>query len=78
VGGLFHGGGANLADDPRTGLTLALVRGNLRQEENQYLAVPRDVVRTYPDELQQLLGWGLCPPFLGWYEQQDPRVLLDD
>ncbi|MGW1361710.1 phytanoyl-CoA dioxygenase family protein [Streptomyces chartreusis] len=78
VGGLFHGGGANLADDARTGLTLALVRGNLRQEENQYLAVPREIVREYPEELQRLLGWGLCPPFLGWYEQEDPIRLLDD
>ncbi|MDG9715508.1 phytanoyl-CoA dioxygenase family protein [Streptomyces sp. DH24] len=77
VGGLFHGGGANLADEPRTGLTLALVRGNLRQEENQYLAVPREMVREYPEELQRLLGWGLCPPFLGWYEQRDPIALLD-
>ncbi|GAA2456738.1 phytanoyl-CoA dioxygenase family protein [Streptomyces glaucus] len=76
VGGLFHGGGANLADEPRTGLTLALVRGNLRQEENQYLAVPREIVREYPEELQRLLGYGLCPPFLGWYEQRDPNVLL--
>ncbi|MBL1102143.1 phytanoyl-CoA dioxygenase family protein [Streptomyces coffeae] len=78
VGGLFHGGGPNLSDTPRTGLTVALVRGNLRQEENQYLAVPREIVREYPEELQRLLGYGICPPFLGWYEQQDPMLLLKD
>ncbi|EFL20766.1 phytanoyl-CoA dioxygenase [Streptomyces himastatinicus ATCC 53653] len=76
VGGLFHGGGPNLSDDPRTGLTMALVRGNLRQEENQFLAVPKEIVREYPEELQRLLGWGLCPPFIGWYEHADPNPLL--
>jgi ectoine hydroxylase-related dioxygenase (phytanoyl-CoA dioxygenase family) len=77
VGGLFHGGGPNLADEPRTGLTVALTRANLRQEENQYLAVPPEIVREYPEEVQRLLGYDLCPPFLGWYEHQDPHALLE-
>lgn len=77
VGGLYHGGGANASNGPRTGLTLSMVRGNLRQEENQYLAVPREVVREYPEELRRLLGYDVCPPFLGWYESADPHALLD-
>jgi ectoine hydroxylase-related dioxygenase (phytanoyl-CoA dioxygenase family) len=77
VGGLLHGAGANLTEEARTGLTIALTRANLRQEENQYLAVPPEIVREYPEEVQRLLGYDLCPPFLGWYEHHDPRSVLE-
>ncbi|MEV4725251.1 MULTISPECIES: phytanoyl-CoA dioxygenase family protein [Micromonospora] len=76
LGGLYHGGGQNTATQPRTGLTLSYIAGNMRQEENQYLAVPMEVVREYPEELQRLLGYDVCPPFLGWYESRDPHTLL--
>ena len=76
-GGVYHGGGANTTDESRYSLSLALDLGNLRQEENQYLAVPRDVVQTLPDEVQRLLGWERCPPGLGQVETQDPMLLLE-
>lgn len=76
-GGVYHGGGANTTDSPRLGLTVSLDLGNLRQEENQFLAVPRDVVLTLPEEVQRLLGWDRCPPGLGWIEMQDPHLLLE-
>ncbi|MEU1756017.1 phytanoyl-CoA dioxygenase family protein [Micromonospora matsumotoense] len=76
LGGLYHGGGQNTSTQPRTGLTLSYIAGNMRQEENQYLAVPMEVVREYPEELQRLLGYDVCPPFLGWYESRDPHTLL--
>ncbi|MDW8803347.1 phytanoyl-CoA dioxygenase family protein [Streptomyces scabiei] len=76
LGGLYHGGGHNASTEPRTGLTLSYIAGNMRQEENQYLAVPMDVVREYPEELQRLLGYDVCPPFLGWYESSNPHTLL--
>ncbi|AWK12600.1 phytanoyl-CoA dioxygenase [Streptomyces spongiicola] len=78
LGGVYHGGGANTTDTPRTGLTIALDLGNLRQEENQYLAVPRESVLAYPEEVRRLLGYDRCPPGLGWYEMDDPYVLLAD
>ncbi|MFY1683492.1 phytanoyl-CoA dioxygenase family protein [Micromonospora sp. WMMD730] len=76
LGGLYHGGGQNTSTQPRTGLTLSYIAGNMRQEENQYLAVPMEMVREYPEELQRLLGYDVCPPFLGWYESRDPHTLL--
>ncbi|MFD8214447.1 phytanoyl-CoA dioxygenase family protein [Streptomyces sp. NPDC059697] len=76
LGGLYHGGGQNVSTEPRTGLTLSYIAGNMRQEENQYLAVPMEVVREYPEELQRLLGYDVCPPFLGWYESSNPHTLL--
>jgi ectoine hydroxylase-related dioxygenase (phytanoyl-CoA dioxygenase family) len=77
LGGVYHGGGKNTTDKPRTGLTIALDLGNLRQEENQYLAVPREAVLAYPEEVRRLLGYDRCPPGLGWVEMDDPYNLLD-
>lgn len=76
-GGVYHGGGANTTDSPRYSLSVALDLGNLRQEENQYLAVPRETVQTLPEEVQRLLGWDRCPPGLGQVETQDPHLLLE-
>lgn len=78
VGGVYHGGGSNDTDRPRTGLTIALDLGNLRQEENQYLAVPKEKVLAYPEEVRRLLGYDRCPPGLGWVEMNDPDIVLAD
>ncbi|NBE49952.1 phytanoyl-CoA dioxygenase family protein [Streptomyces boluensis] len=76
-GGVYHGGGANTTDSPRYSLSVGLDLGNLRQEENQYLAVSRETVLTLPEEVQRLLGWDRCPPGLGQVETQDPHLLLE-
>ena len=77
-GGVYHNGGRNTSEEPRTGLTIALDLGNLRQEENQYLAVPPGIAADLPEEIQRLLGYDRCPPGLGWLEMDDPRLILDD
>lgn len=80
VGSTYHGGGTNRSDSPRTGLTITLDLGMLRQEENQYLAVPVDVVRRYPEDIQRLLGYTPCPPFMGYIIEDgqftDPNILV--
>jgi ectoine hydroxylase-related dioxygenase (phytanoyl-CoA dioxygenase family) len=76
LGSVYHGGGANRSAPDRTGLYIGYCLGWLRQEENQYLAVPPDVARTLPEQLQALLGYAIHRPFLGWCEHQDPRALL--
>jgi len=78
LGATYHGGGQNTGVDPRTGLTLALDLGNLRQEENQYLAVPKEMVLAYPEEVRRLLGYDRCPPGLGWLEMDDPYTVLEE
>lgn len=78
LGGVYHGGGANTTDRPRTSLTTSLDLGNLRQEENQYLAVPRETVLALPEEVRRLLGYDRCPPGVGWYEMEDPHIVLTD
>lgn len=76
LGGVYHGGGANRSDKPRVSLTVSLDLGNLRAEENMFLAVPRETALELPEELQRLLGYDICPPGVGWYEMEDPLMAL--
>lgn len=78
VGSVFHGGGANRADRPRLGTIIEYVAGWLRPQENHILAVPREVVRTLPERLQELLGYNIHPPFVGYVDGRHPRRLLED
>lgn len=78
LGSTYHGAGVNASDAPRTGVSYAYDLGNLRQEDNQYLSVPLDVVRDYPEDIQRLLGYEVCPPMCGLHELSDPMLLLRD
>ncbi len=57
LGSTLHGGGANRTVRPRACLVNTYALGWLRQEENQYLQVPREVSETYSDTIQRLLGY---------------------
>jgi ectoine hydroxylase-related dioxygenase (phytanoyl-CoA dioxygenase family) len=82
LGSTHHGGGTNrTTGEYRTGLTLGLDCAALRQEENAYLTLDADVVRSYPEQIQRLLGWSYTPDtFMGWVEidgeMADPNRLL--
>ena len=82
VGSTHHGGGANRTTDQyRTGLTTGLDSAAVRQEENMYLALGREVVKSYPERIQRLLGWSHTPEtYMGWVEidgeMADPIRLL--
>jgi ectoine hydroxylase-related dioxygenase (phytanoyl-CoA dioxygenase family) len=76
LGSLWHGGGANRTDRPRLGVILEYAAAWLRPQENQCLAVPRSVVRQLPERLQELLGYNIYPPFLGYVDGAHPRKVL--
>jgi len=76
-GSLWHGGGANVSDGRRVGIVVNHCAGFLRQEENQLLAVPRELAATFPRRLQEMLGYGVYRGLMGHVDQQDPGVLLD-
>ena len=82
VGGTFHGGGTNSSGSNRIGLTIGLDLGFLRQEENAYLTYPLEVVKSFDEDIQRLLGWSVCPPGTGFVEYQgtmaDPIFLLKE
>lgn len=76
LGNLVHGGGANQTDAPRLGVILEYVVSWLRPQENHCLAVPRATVRSLPERLQELLGYNIHPPFLGYVDGRHPRSVL--
>ena len=77
TGRTVHGGGANRSDSWRTGINVDYVLGWLRQEENQYLSVPLDVVRDLPERVQRLMGYGLGAYALGYIDDvRDPITLV--
>lgn len=58
TGKVLHGAGANrTADEWRHGMWFAYCLGWLRQYENQFLASPPEVARTFPKVAQELLGY---------------------
>jgi ectoine hydroxylase-related dioxygenase (phytanoyl-CoA dioxygenase family) len=76
-GSVHHGGGANTTDDVRIGVNLTYARSWLRQEENQYLAVPMEVARTLDDDLLRLLGFTLGAYALGYVgDGRDPLDIV--
>jgi len=77
LGSLLHGGGANTTDQPRLGVVLEYSVSWLRPQENLGLTYPPDVVRGLPERLQELLGYNLYPPFLGYVDGKHPKELLE-
>lgn len=58
LGSALHGGGANKTENERRrGMFLGYVLGWLRTEENTFLSVPLEAVRTMPLRVQELLGY---------------------
>lgn len=76
LGNLWHGAGANGSDRPRQGILMEYVVSWLRPQETHLLAVPPDVVRDLPPRLQELLGYNIFPPFLGYVDGRHPRRTL--
>ena len=72
LGSLRHGGGANDTGEPRRGIVMSYCLGWLRQSENQYLAIPVETVRSFPERLQELVGYRVHEPNLGMVDGEDP------
>ena len=77
LGSLWHGGGANTTDRVRLGVVLHYAVSWLRPVENHVLAVPPATARLLPERLQELLGYNVCPPFIGYVDGRHPRRLLE-
>jgi ectoine hydroxylase-related dioxygenase (phytanoyl-CoA dioxygenase family) len=73
TGKVYHGGGANTSDETRMGLNITYDVGWLRQEENQYLSVPREIAETLQDNLLRLMGYRIGAYALGYIDDvRDP------
>jgi ectoine hydroxylase-related dioxygenase (phytanoyl-CoA dioxygenase family) len=76
LGSLWHGGGANRIAQPRLGVILEYAAGWLRPQENHCLAVPREIASQLQPRLQELLGYNIYPPFVGYVDGSHPRKVL--
>jgi ectoine hydroxylase-related dioxygenase (phytanoyl-CoA dioxygenase family) len=77
TGSLYHGAGANRSRATRRGINLTYSVSWLRQEENQYLAVPLETARTLPVDLLRLMGYSRGAYALGYVgDLQDPIELV--
>ena len=80
LGTTVHGGGANRSEAPRAGLINTYSLGWLRQEENQYLNVPREVAMTHSKTIQHLMGYCRYPTpdgHLGTWQNPDGSWVED-
>jgi ectoine hydroxylase-related dioxygenase (phytanoyl-CoA dioxygenase family) len=75
-GSLWHGGGANNSDRRRVGIAMNYCAGFIRQQENQQLGIPADVVRSFPPRLQELVGYGVYMGLIGHIDKHTPAELL--
>jgi ectoine hydroxylase-related dioxygenase (phytanoyl-CoA dioxygenase family) len=76
TGSIWHGGGANRTDRPRLGVILEYVAAWLRAQENHVIAVDPDVVAGLSQPLQEMLGYNIFPPFMGYVDGRHPRRFL--
>jgi ectoine hydroxylase-related dioxygenase (phytanoyl-CoA dioxygenase family) len=77
LGSLWHGGGANTTESARLGVILEYAASWVRPQENHVLAVPAATVRTLAPRLQELLGYNIHPPFVGYVDGRHPRRILE-
>ena len=76
-GTLWHRGGANVSDAPRLIITPQYCPAWTRQLENMALAVPPEIAKTLPPRAQELIGYSICSPFMGYVDGRHPKRLLE-
>jgi len=76
AGTLWHRGGANRSHATRLAITPQYCVAWGRQMESMLLSVPPHVVATYPERVQQLLGYSIHPPFMGHVNGTHPSRVL--
>jgi ectoine hydroxylase-related dioxygenase (phytanoyl-CoA dioxygenase family) len=76
LGSTQHAGGANMSGQSRRGMIISYCQAWLKPWENQWLAYPPEIARTFSPELAALIGYRQLAPTLGNFEGQCPSVLL--
>ena len=75
-GSLWHGGGANRTDQRRVGIAMNYCAGYIRQQENQQLGIPMEMLQRMPRRLQELVGLGLYNGLIGHIDKRAPIDLI--
>jgi len=75
-GTLWHRGGSNRSDADRLIVTPQFCKGWCRPLEQQLLVVPPEKVARFPKRVQELLGYNIHPPFMGYVDGMHPSRKL--
>lgn len=78
LGSTLHGAGGNRSREVRRGMIVSYCLGWLKPYENQWLAYPPEVARTFPPGLAALAGYRQHRPNLGNFEGCCPSILLSE
>ena len=73
---VWHRGGANRSETDRLIVTPQYCAGWARQLENMLLAVPAERARVLPKRTQELLGYSIHTPFMGYVDGMHPSRVL--
>lgn len=75
-GTLWHRGGANRSGDRRLIVTPQFCKGWCRPLEQQLIAVPPEKAAKLPERVQELLGYSIHAPFMGYVDGMNPKRAL--
>ena len=76
-GSLWHGGGANTTSGEwRCGVNVQYCPGFVRQQQNPYLGIPREIAATFSDRLLELLGFRLYKGIMGHVDGASPGEVV--
>ena len=80
TGALWHGGGANTTSSSRLAIDINFNLSFLRQQENQYIGIPREELPKMPEHLRRLIGYqhGLSAVGPGMVDLRDPLKMVDE
>ena len=76
LGSTLHGAGGNCSNEVRRGAIVSYCLGWLKPYENQWLAYPPEIARSFSPDLAALVGYAQHRPNLGNFEGQCPSLLL--
>lgn len=78
IGSIWHGAGENKTNPPERRIIYSchMTRGSWRADENQYLAIEPEVIRSFEPQVQALLGYSISEPNCGHVDAKDPITIL--
>jgi ectoine hydroxylase-related dioxygenase (phytanoyl-CoA dioxygenase family) len=75
LGRTLHAAGVNTTDTGRMAFIFGYSVGWLRQEENLLIENPPSLACRLPERAQQLVGYQVYSPIVGWAAERDPELL---
>jgi ectoine hydroxylase-related dioxygenase (phytanoyl-CoA dioxygenase family) len=76
LGSTYFAYSGNIGPEAKLLYLTSFCRGIYRQEQNMFLTVPFEILRTYGEKTAKRIGYDMGNPFLGWVDLKDPLNLV--